>query len=381
MPKFDINQSRYAKFFESRDAANAFRILINDPNIIKANYGFWKTRFAMPNGVITRSNDGQALFSAKVRPVNAPTMLDMRSPLGESRPRDIAGVEVFTGSIPDFIAAGYVETAMEREDKQRQLEEYFGNDADIVAQYAMNIQTLVDEGNQTMNNMAAQMLSKGSITYSYGQGVTAPIVKVPIPVENFKNAGTVAWNDPSCRLLDQMRKIEEDAKAVWGDIPLVWDMPKSVFQVVLSNAQVVEYVKNWRTVNDKANSNSSYITESMFKEAFAADAHIAPILVADEAQVDNGAIVRGWDTGKAVLRPAGYAGSIKKASLLDKSMHEKYGSSVIAKVFADVDIFTVVNTTLNNGNYKEWHTDLMVAALPVLEEWPYHIIVDTTTAD
>lgn len=72
---------------------------------------------------------------------------------------------------------------------------------------------------------------------------------------------------------------------------------------------------------------------------------------------------------------------MKRASLLDKTMAEKYGSSVISKVFATADIYTFMNTTLNNGDFKEWHTDLFVSAVPVLEEFMNHVIVDTTTAD
>ena len=65
-------------------------------------------------------------------------------------------------------------------------------------------------------------------------------------------------------------------------------------------------------------------------------------------------------------------------------MYEKYGSSVIERAFARVGtggLYTLMNTTLNNGNLKEWHTDLFVAAVPALEEFLYHVIVDTASAD
>ena len=40
-----------------------------------------------------------------------------------------------------------------------------------------------------------------------------------------------------------------------------------------------------------------------------------------------------------------------------------------------------MNSVVNNGNLKEWHTDLMMSAIPTLDEFLYHAIIDTTTAD
>lgn len=382
MPKFDINSSRYAGFFESRDAANALRYLINNPDIIQMNYGFWRTRFSPPSGTIARGNDGRALFSARLRTPDAPHMLDLRAPLGDSRPRDTSGIEFYTGTIPDFIAPGYVETAMEREDKQRILDEYFGDDSELVAILATNIQTMINEGNQTMNNMAAQVMSTGQITYSYGQGAQSPITKVPIPAENFMGVGELAWTDNSALILNDMQNIEQ----LWRDrfglgSQLVWDIPIDIFQnIFLHNNQIKEYILAWREINEKVNVNGMNIIPSMFEEAFRANnVFFSSIQLVTEMQSDNGTTVHGWKDGIVTLRPAGFVGSIKKANLLDRLLSEKYGSSVIAKVFADVDIFTVVNTTLNNGYYKEWHTDMMVSALPVLEEWPYHFIINTNS--
>ena len=64
-------------------------------------------------------------------------------------------------------------------------------------------------------------------------------------------------------------------------------------------------------------------------------------------------------------------------------MFEKYGNNSITKSFAQMEggIYTLVNTTVPNGMYKEWHTDLIMSAVPSLNEFPYHIIVDTTSAN
>jgi len=73
---------------------------------------------------------------------------------------------------------------------------------------------------------------------------------------------------------------------------------------------------------------------------------------------------------------------IRHTTILDQQMYEKYGSSVISRTFAKTNngLCTLMNTTLNNGNMKEWHTDLMMSAIPSLDEFLYHVIVDTTVA-
>ena len=123
------------------------------------------------------------------------------------------------------------------------------------------------------------------------------------------------------------------------------------------------------------------INSRMFEEVFSDNELFSPIEIIREKQRDVERTISGWKTGTAVLRPEGYAGSVKRADVLDIKLHKDYGSTSIEKVFADRDIFTIINTTLDNGNFKEWHTDLVVAAVPVLEEWTNHLLVDTTTAD
>lgn len=383
MAKYDFNNSRYAAFFESRDAANALRIFLNDPNIILERQAFWKKQFTVDPLLTTRNYDGTATYSTTVRKRQVDNMLDMRAPLGETEVRDKKGLEVYTGSIPDFAAKGFVETAMEREARIRMFESYFGNDAEILNAYADNIQDMVDEAHYTLSNMAAQVLSTGKIVYNYGTGIKGNIAKMPIPTENFVNAGTAAWADPACKLLDQMEKIEQDYRdRTESTLAMKWQVTRDTFyNVILKNKQVIDYVTWYRRVNEMPTLVDWNINKEMFDQAFATNEKISPIEIIDERQRNEGAPVRGWAQGIAVLRPVGYAGVLKRADILDKEMINKYGSSVISVAFANTDIFTFMNTTLNNGRMKEWHTDMFVAAVPVLEEFYDHIIVDITTAD
>ena len=62
-------------------------------------------------------------------------------------------------------------------------------------------------------------------------------------------------------------------------------------------------------------------------------------------------------------------------------MYENFGSSNVSKTFTKTNgVFTLINTSLNNGDFREWHTDMIMDAVPALDEVPYHLIVDTSQA-
>lgn len=388
--KYDINNSRFAKLWDSTEGRQLISIILNSPELFKANFNFWRTKFSVDPQITERQSDGTANFSVTAREIEQAVMMDMRAPLGDSDQMDKKGLSRYTGSIPDFIAKGWREQAMEREFRQKMYEEAFGNDTAMIALYANDVlQKGRDAADMTLSNMAAQALSTGKVVWNHGVGIEAPLYKADIPAANFTNAGTVVWSDTTnCQLLDQMAEKERHYKEdVWGkEIPLIWEIPYTIFvNYVLKNAQVIEWVKNWRTVNEKPNLTNLNVTEEMFREAIADFPGVSPIVIVREKQRDfNGetfSVVSGWASGKAVLRPAGYAGVVKRASILDAQIYPKYGSSTQSRVFATKDVYTVMNTVLNNGNLKEWHTDVMMAAVPVLDEFLYHVIVDTTAAD
>lgn len=380
-----FENSRYAKFWGSKAAQDALRVFVNNPDIFSSNYDFWKSQFEVDPKIIERGSDGVALFMAKLIDRTPGRLLDMRAPLGDANQADKSGIEAWTGSIPDFIAAGYVETALEREHKKRMFDELFGRDSELLLAYANDIQKMLDGANQTMSNMAAQMLSKGEIIYDAGRGIKGNVLKAPVPDANRRKAGAVAWSDTTnCKLIDQLAEIETKFRMDNGleGAALKWQIPFEMYRnVFLKNAQVIEYIKNWRKANDKGWAESMPINSRMFEEVFSDNELFSPIEIIREKQRDVERTISGWKTGTAVLRPEGYAGSVKRADVLDIKLHKDYGSTSIEKVFADRDIFTIINTTLDNGNFKEWHTDLVVAAVPVLEEWTNHLLVDTTTAD
>lgn len=389
MAKFDFNNSRYARFFGSSDNIKFLQTFLDTKGIIYTNYGWYLTQGKKASTATPTPPKGLATFSVKAKSLKAAPLMDLRAPLGESVPMDTEGVKWYSASIPDFIAKGTVETAMERDYRIKQFE-IFGNDADIVEAWTDDVQAKIDSADATLNYMTANLISTGGIDYTgIGEGIQGPLHKANIPEENFVKAGAKAWTADDAKILTYMAEIEKKFRDDWGYTgALVWQMPRNMFyNVFLQNAEVKEFVKNYRTLNYVATAEGIPTTESMFRQAAVDLQGVSPIEVVTERERNVTAttdlFVHGWKENVAVLRPAGDAVEFEYTDNLDQRMFQKYGSSVVSKVFAKTNngLGTLVNTTLNNGIYKEWHTDLMMSAVPALLNFPNLVIVDTTTAD
>lgn len=392
MAKFDFNNTRYAKFFSSRGNRAFLSTFINTEGILFTNYKWYLTQGRKAPAPTPTAVDGTATFTVKERILEAAPLADLRAPLADSNQMDSKGIALYTASIPDFITPGFVETAMEREDKLRRFE-MFGNDADIVASWVENVQIQKDSMDGTFNFMTAQLMCGGKIDYrGIGRGIQAPLHKAAIPEDNFCKAGAKVWTDPEAKILTYMQEIEKKYRDKWGfNGAMKWQMTRNMFlNTFLKNAEVVELVNNYRTINDLATTKSIGITENTFNQAyneFRVSYGISPIEIVEERErnlTNSGdAFVSGWDDKIAVLRPAGDAVAFMYTDSLDQQMFQKYGNKAIDKVFAPINggLGTLVNTTIGNGNYTEWHTDLMFSACPALVEFTKHVIVDTSTAN
>ena len=391
MAKFDFNNSRYAKFFSDKTNQNFLQSFINMEGLLYTNYGWYKTQGIKSATATPTAPNGTATFSVKGRDMKAAPLMDLRAPLGDSNQMDKVGAYWYTASIADFIAPGFVETAMEREAKEKQFE-LFGNDADLVAAWVNTLQSQIDSADATMNYMTAQLMSTGKIDYrNIGRGIQIPLHKADIPEENFTTAGTKVWTDPDCKILSQMAAKEKMYREKWGyQGAMVWQVTRKMFyEVLLPNSEAKELVDNYKKnpLAYIASTETAPTTQDLFVRAFRDYPGVSPIEIVEERERNltntGDTFVQGWDDKIAVLRPAGYACEFMYTNNLDRQMFEKYGSSVISKVWALANdgLCTVVNTTTNNGLYKEWHTDVMMSACPALVTFRNHVIVDTSVAD
>jgi hypothetical protein len=312
-------------------------------------------------------------------------LMDMRAPLGDSTPMDVKGISAYTGVIPDFITKGTVEKATERWYKEKNFEQF--GDARLLAQYATEVlQGKVDSANQTLSYMSAYLLSRGNLSYLQGEGIQDNLYKAAIPEANFDTAGAKVWGDKTARILDQMLEKEEKFKELWGIEPsMQWEMSRKTFrECFIQNEQVIEWVRYVNVINNTPLPEKLVINDEMALNAIAKFAGISPIVIIEEKQKDiNNGVVNGWKDGVVVYRPAGYAGLIRHTSILDTEIFGKYANKVNSYNFSKTlnGLLTIMNSVVVNGNFKEWHTDGLMAAIPTLDEFLYHVIIDITTAD
>lgn len=380
-----FESSKYSKIWDSNEGRLIVEAILRDPNLIKSNHTFWTTKFRVDPQITPTNQQGEAVFKSTMRQMESGVLMDMRAPLGDSTPMDVKGVAAYTGVIPDFITKGTVEKATERYYKE-QLFEQFG-DARLIAAYATDVlQQKVDSANQTLSHMAAYLLSHGNLAYLQGEGIHDNLYKAAVPAENFDTAGEKVWTDTTARILDQMVAKEEKYKELWGaEFAMQWEMTRKTFnECFLKNEQVIEWVRYVNVINNTPLPEKLVINEEMAMNAIAKFAGISPIVIIEEKQKDvNNGVVSGWKANTVVLRPAGYAGLIRHTTILDSKIFAKYANSVNSYNFTKTlnGLLTIMNSVVVNGNFKEWHTDGMLAAIPTLDEFLYHVIIDISKAD
>lgn len=381
-----FENSNYNKIWEAQEGRKILSTILNEEGFVKPNFTFYLEKFKIDPALTPTNAKGEAIFTSTMREIVNADLMDMRAPLSDTRTADKVGVAYYNGRIPDFAPAGFVEKATERWYKEENFAQF--GDAALLAQYATDeVQRMVDSANMTLSYLAAKALSTGETIYDMGDGIQSAIYKSYIPTENFVKAGAKVWSDPDALIIDQLVQIETEFKDKWGiDIAMQWEMTKEMFDAYfLKNNQVKEWVISYNAMNNVTLPANLQLTKDLVLAAL--EAHpsgVSPIVIVNEKQKDiNQGVVRGWKAGNAVLRPRGYAGYIRRASILDEVIYKRYANSVNTYNFTPAlnGLGVFMNSVVVNGNFKEWHTDLFVKAIPTLDEFLYHIIVDTTTAN
>jgi len=390
--KSDFNNSRYAKFFNSKENRNYLQTFIDKKGLLGVNYSWWKSQCQKDATATPTDNGGLATFTQKSRALKAAPLMDMRAPLGKGLQDDVEGISFYQASIPHFVSKAYVENAAERMRKEQEFEE-FGQDKDIVIAWTRDLQTKLDSAHQTLNYMTAQLMTTGKIDYTgIGQGIQIPIHKALIPSENFVNAGEKVWTDADCQILSQMAAKETAFRDSWGyEGSLVWKISHNMFyNVLLKNAEVKELVESYKKnpLAWVATTNAAPTTADLFTRAFADYPGVSPIeiVVEKERNITNTgeAMIHGWADNIAVLCPAGKPCDLKWTTPLDEKVFGNgYGAQGISKVFARANdgVCTVVNSSYDAGELREWRTEVLMSAVPALNEFMQHVIVNTSVAD
>lgn len=379
-----FEQSTYNKIWDSVEGRQIVTQILNNPDLINANHMFWAEKFRVDPQITPTNAEGEAPFISRMREIESGVLMDMRAPLGDSIPEDKKGIAYYSGIIPEFISKGTVEKATERDYKEKLFEQF--GDVALVASYATDVlQSKIDSANQTLSNMSAQLLSTAKIIYNSGVGIQGNVLKAEVPAANFLKAGAKVWTDTTARLLDQIVEIVEDIKDKTGIANWQLEVTKDQFKnCFLKNAQVIEWVRYMNIINNQPLPERLVLSRDMAMSALASFEGLPPIVIIEEKQKDaDSTIVHGWKAGVAVLRPAGIAGYMRRTTIKDTELFTKYGNSVNSYSFTPAlnGLATVRNSVIVNGNFKEWHTDVVLAGVPSLDQFLYHYIIDTTTAN
>ena len=401
------------------DGANAgfLQTLIDSTIEIEENAFFWQEHFRVEgNEYDIDRNDlkKNPAWTVKQGIRRTVPMADAMAPLSETMQLEAEGMEEKTGSIYQY-GKGLFETSMSKLELQARLRE-LGADENLVVGFVRGVADLVKTHNLRVSHMAAMTLSRGgqygntiNVTNVAGgttttQGFSGVVANQSayIPLTNYKKAGTKVWTAADCDIPEQMRKIENDFKEanyIPDGTPFEWDIPWNiVVNVLLKNAAFIKEVNRYIALYapDKVivvtNGGSSTKVDTITYEQLVLYSRspiskISPIRIVREQQVVQGittyTTVKGWAPGVAVLRPLGYAGVLVHAKVADvELMRSGEVNKGIDFSLAKVQGFlNVINKVTPNGMLKSYHTDVIGRYATVLDESPYHVVVDTTTAD
>ena len=401
------------------DGANAgfLQTLIDSTIEIEENAFFWQEHFRVEgNEYDIDRNDlkKNPAWTVKQGIRRTVPMADAMAPLSETMQLEAEGMEEKTGSIYQY-GKGLFETSMSKLELQARLRE-LGADENLVVGFVRGVADLVKTHNLRVSHMAAMTLSRGgqygntiNVTNVAGgttttQGFSGVVANQSayIPLANYKKAGTKVWTAADCDIPEQMRKIESDFKEanyIPDGTPFEWDIPwNTVVNVLLKNAAFIKEVNRYIALyapdkvivvtNGGSTTKVDTITyEQLVLYSRSPISKISPIRIVREQQVVQGittyTTVKGWAPGVAVLRPLGYAGVLVHAKVADvELMKSGEVNKGIDFSLAKVQGFlNVINKVTPNGMLKSYHTDVIGRYATVLDESPYHVVVDTTTAD
>ena len=407
----------YQKGFMDGTNVGFLQTLIDNTIEIKENTFFWQEHFRVEGNeydIDMSDLKKNPAWTVRQKVNRIVPMADAMAPLSETMQLDAEGMEEKTGSIYQY-GKGLFETSMSKLELEARLRE-LGPDQNLVTGFVRGVADLVKTHNLTASNMAAQTLSRGgqygntiALTNVAGgtattQGFSGVITSQGsyIPASNFKTAGQYVWNNASCDIPEQMRKIEQDfkdANYIPDGTPFEWDLPwDMVVNVLLKNAAFIKEVNRYIALyapdkvivvtSGNSTTNVDTITwEQLVQYSRSPISKISPIRIVREQQTVQGittyTTVKGWKAGVAVLRPLGFAGVLVHAKGPEAElMRSGEVNNGIQFSLAKIQNFLyVINKVTPNGMLKSYHTDVLGRYATVLDESQYHVVVDTTTAD
>lgn len=405
MPEEAI-EKLYQKGFMDGTNVGFLQTLIDNSLEIDSNSFFWQEHFTVEGNeydIDLADLKKNPAWTVRQKINRAVPMADAMAPLSQTAQLDNEGFIEKTGSIYQY-GKGLFETSMSKLELEARLRELNVADQNLLTGFVRGVADLVKTHNYRLSHMAAQVLSRGGAydnLSSLGFSGVQTAQSSYIPTANFKKAGAKVWSDATADIPSQMQKIEYDFKVannIPEDTPFEWDIPYNVVvNTLLKNsffiAEVNRYIRLYAPdkvviINNGATSTdvNTITWEQLVAYSRSDVSKISPIRVVKESQVVQNITttytVRGWEANKVVLRPLGMAGVIVHAKTADvQLMQSGEINPQIQFSLAKVQNFLyVINKVAPNGLLKAYHTDVIGRYAPVLNESPYHVVVDIAEA-
>ena len=381
----------YNKLFASREGEQILADILRNRDLVKLdNHGFWRTKFRVSPDITPTNKFGESAFTVKLRDTTQGELMSMRGPLSHSAPLETPAVESYTGSIPSFSPRQFHENAAERLYKIEAFDNGEMTDDDLIYDYATTVlQYFVDSGNQTLSYAAARVLSTGYISWDKGVGTKGNVIDCRVPATNRLTSGSAVWTDTSFDLLGHLRTLVENCNAKHGEMAWQLELTRNKFEnTFLKNTGVLNWIKLQYAIangiNDPTDVPSAVATVDYAVRALAADTSLPRISIIQEKQNDVVlGSVSGWVEKYAVLRPVGYAGYVMHATPIERRAYATMGAKAISVNIVNAldNLGIIINTESDNGELREYGSQFVMNAIPTLDEFLYHYIIDTTTAD
>ena len=269
----------------------------------------------------------------------------------------------------------------------------YGSDAAILKGFATNeLAPRINAGYQTLDYIAMKAESTLKARYDIGRGLTGNIYAVPTEFQQKVKAGPKVWTAPDADILKSIMDIQDSKWNEWGvKIPMQLKVTKKFFRnVIMKNAGVINTIKaNWLTDQGQlaagiSNVSNWVVTSENFNKYVAASIPDFPKLtIVDSEMLIDRQTVDPWANGIAVLCPLGYAGRILRTDTLDEEIYTKYGNKACSFAFSRTadGLMLVMNSLLPNGSLTERQTKVVMDATPVITDFQYRVLIDTTDAN
>lgn len=334
----------------------------------------WKEAFSWD---IAPSQDG--VFNQLEIVPQLAAMADGRAKWSNTSKRDTNGVNTYLGTVFNF-GVGMEETGEDIE-RINKIAKNWGGDKDVISQFTINFQNLLDNIHNRISNMAFQMESTGAVNVNpthYGVGFQMPAL--PIPAANKLKTINGNWTLASATPITDMLAAEKHADDIGMPANRVWRLPKTLQSTFLANDEVKSYIKMFlypTSTNVVSNMAFSVNDLNAFLSAYGEISPIQWIDVRQKGYSRDGSLSDEypWADGAAVLRPSGLAGVIKYDELTEVNILS--GQPGIITATLEGGRIGIIRKF--DANKPLWSTDVIASCAPVLNNWTRYIILDTTT--